>query len=358
MNRIPFIALACWPLLLISCKKDNSPAGENPPGAGGGLYVAYSTGPQHSDRIANYWNNGVNHVLLNRTSKVYINDIAVAANGDVYTSGCECTYSQYPLVPNQKDDSCKVTLWKNNVMQQFTQQPFSTISNALVEISDAGDIYVVATERLPTTGSVIRLWKNGVRQNVTNGPTSDEATSFYLKGNDVYIGGGRTQPGAGNRTAVLWKNGVPQNLSAATSHFDAVLAIGASGNDVYAGVEEAGSGFLVKNGVKQSQPSGIVRIFDIFVAGADVYVLGTTNFTSTSVWKNGLLLHNLAYDGTSNSLYGGRKMFVKDGDVYAVGEAVVNNKQSVVVWKNGAVVQVVADTQGSYFTSAEAIFIK
>lgn len=345
----------------ISCSKTDGPVEPNPPGGGGGggIYVAYSTGYEHFNRIAKYWHDGVDSVLMDRTSKVYVSDIAVAANGDVYTSGCECTFSRYPLTPNQKDDSCKITLWKNRVRQQLTQDPFSSITEAYVAVTPSGDVYVAGTDRHPQSGAgIIRLWKNGIPTDITNGSTDAEVTSLYVNGNDVYIGGNQKTIGVINTTATLWKNGVPQSLSAATSYFDAVLSIQVSGSDVYAAIQEGNKGFVVKNGIKLAQPSGIEDMREIFLEGNDLYVLGKPNSTSTSVWKNGTLLHNLTYTGYPDFWDGGQGLYVKNGDVYVSGATLIGSNYNAVIWKNGSIINTI-DEPGNYsLTEAKAIVVK
>lgn len=362
MKRSTLILLSILALLVstgFTCSKEDAPADPNPPGSASGVYVAYSTGSQHFDRIAKYWHDGKDSILMDRTSKVYVSDVAVAANGDVYTSGCECTYSRYPLTPNQKDDSCKITLWKNRVRQQLTQDPFSSITEAYVSVTPAGDVYVAGTERDPLSGAgIIRLWKNGIRSDISNASKDAEVTSLYVNGNDVYIGGNQKTIGVINTTATLWKNGVPQSLSAATSYFDAVLSIQVSGSDVYAAIQEGGNGFVVKNGTKLSQPSGIQYIRDIFLSGNDLYVLGKPTITTTAVWKNGTLLHNLTYTGYSDFYDGGQGLFVKDGNVYVSGATLAGSNYNAVIWKNGSIINTI-DQPGNYsLTEAKAIVVK
>lgn len=356
---ISYASLILMMFTLNSCKKDNNTDNANPPGSSSGVYIGYSTGYQHYNRVAKYWHNGQEALLLDRTSNVYIDDLAVAANGDVYTSGCECTWNNDPLAPNEKNDSCRITLWKNQVRQQLTQVPFYSITQAYVFITPAGDIYVAGTENNGATGSgTIRLWKNGIPSDVTNGSTDDEVRCLFVNGNDVYIGGSQRILGATNVTATLWRNGVPQSLSATTSYYDAVLSIQVSGSDVYASVQEATTGFVVKNGIKLSQPSGIEDIKNVFLQGNDLYVLGKPSSTATSVWKNGTLLHNLVYNGISDSYDGGQKMYVKGGDVYVSGASRISGSDNVVLWKNGTIVNNIASPPGNFLITAKGLVVK
>ena len=340
------------------CSKKDSPANPNPPGPSNGIYAIYSTGFQHMDRTAGIWHDGTSTTLLNRGSKVYLNDMAIAPNGDVYVAGCECTWDRNPPPSVQKDDSCKITLWKNNVRQELTKVPYSSITEAHVFVTGAGDVYVAGSENIPSTGAgKIRLWKNGVPQDITNNTVSAMATSLFVNGNDVYIGGNQKPVGEIKTTATLWKNGVPQKISGNTSYFDEISAIQVSGTDVYTAVREAGSGWLAKNGVKQAQPSGIKTIRDIFLSGTDLYVLGNTNNTTTSVWKNGNLLYNLTYTGILDYYDGGQSMYVKDGDVYVAGVTTINGSENAVIWKNGSIIHTMVKP-GMSLTTAEAIIVK
>lgn len=345
-------------LFCVGCSKKTATEEPLPPGSASGIYIAYSTGGEHFNRIAKYWHDGKDSLLLDRTTKVYVNDIAVANNGDVYTSGCECTWSRYPLTPNQKDDSCKITLWKNTIKQQLTQEPFSSHTEAYVFITPAGDVYVAGTERRPSGVGIIRLWKNGVASDVTNGAKDAMVTSLFVNGNDVYIGGSQKTIGAINTTATLWKNGTPQHLTSTTSYYNAVLSVQVAGTDVYAAVQEADSGFVVKNGTKLSRPTGILEMRDIFLSGNDLYVLGKQSSITTSVWKNGVLLYNLIYAGFADYYDGGQGLYVKDGDVYVSGATLVGSNYNAVLWKNGSIINTI-DQPGNYsLTEAKAILVK
>lgn len=356
-----FVAFFLLFLMVINCgflcSKKDKPADQNP--AGNGIYVVYSTGMQHSNRIGTLWHDGANTELINRTSKVYLNDLAIAPNGDVYVTGCECTWSRYPLSPNQKDDSCRLVYWKNNVKQTLTTEPFSSITKLFVFVTTSGDVYMAGTNRSSTSGAgIIDLWKNGIVQHITNENTDSEAGSLYVNGNDVYIGGNQKPLLSINTTAKLWKNGVAQVLSGNTSYFDEVVAVQTSGSDVYAAVQEATTGWLSKNGVKQTQPSGIEIIRDIFVSGSDIYVLGKKSYTSTSVWKNGTLLYDLSYTGVSDYYDGGQRIFVKDGDVYVAGTSIISGAENAVLWKNGTIINTLSQLTYRSLATAEGIIVK
>lgn len=344
---------------IFSCTSESSDDNnENPPVGSSGIYTIYSTGYQHYNRIAKQWHDGTDVTLLNRTSKVYLNDMAIASNGDVYVTGCECTWSRYPLSPNEKNDSCRITLWRNKIRQQLTQVLFSSLTSAYVFVTPGDDVYVAGTERLGSSGAgVIKLWKNGVVQNITDGTTDAVATSLHVNGNDVYIGGNQKPIGAINTTATLWKNGVAQPLSGTTSYFDEVTAIQVNGNDVYTAIQESGEGWVAKNGVRQPEPSGFQTIKDIFLSGADLYVLGKPTYTTTSVWKNAALLHNLNYTGISDYYDGGQSLYVKGDDVYVAGVTTTNGSDNPVIWKNANIINTLAQP-GTSLTTAEAIIVK
>ena len=289
---------------------------------------------------------------------MYLHDMAIAPNGDVYMAGCECTWDRNPPPATQLDDSCKITLWKNNVRQQLTKVPYGVLTKASIFITPAGDVYVTGAERNTSNGQgLIRLWKNGVSQNITDGSTDAIATSLFVNGNDVYIGGNQKPIGQIKTTATLWKNGVPQKLSGNTSYFYEVTAIQVSGTDVYTAIQEGGSGWVAKNGTKLPQPSGIETIKDIVLVGTDLYVLGKTNITSTGVWKNGALLYKLTYTGVNDYYDGGQSMFIKDGDIYVAGATTVNGSENAVIWKNGSIIHTMVQP-GISLTTAEAIVVK
>jgi len=349
-----FAMISIVGISFMSCSKTNSDEPVLP--GGSGIYAAYSTGPQYNERKARIWHDGVEQLLSDSGSNVYVNDIAIANNGDVYTTGCECWRSLSPFQV-QLTDSCRLILWKNNQKQLLSSVDFTGLTKARINISKDGDRYIAGTETLGTAGNgIIRLWKNGVKQDITNGSSDAMAYCLQVSGNDVYIGGEQKASSAGGPTkAVLWKNGSPQVLTDG-SLSSTVVAVQVAGPDVYLAVNEGNaSAWVKKNNVLQTLPAGIKSIQDMVLTGNDLYVLASPAFSSTAVYKNGLLLHGLTYaPGAASDIYG-QKLFIKDGDVYVAGRVTVSAGETGIIWKNGAVLNTLGN---SYVTSAEALLVR
>lgn len=361
MTRFSFIFL--FFILLINtgflCNKKDAPADTNPPDSGSGIYSVYSAGPQNNHRAARLWKNGSVTALTDSITNinVYVDDVAVAPNGDVYVTGCECLRSLYINQPHLTD-SCRLVMWKNNSKQILTQTTFSELMPNFVFITSSGDVYVAGTENNSSNGNgIIRLWKNEVRQNITDGTNDAEANCLFVSGNDVYIGGNqKALAGGGPTIPVLWKNGTPQIISTSTPGNNKVVSVQANGSDVYAAVQEGGnSAWVAKNGVKQTTPAGLMTIEDLFIKGSDLYVLGGSSFNAFAVYKNGVQLHELMYNGSSNNS-AGKSLFVKDSDVYVSGAATISGGETGLIWKNGTVLNTLVTS--SLITQVNAVLVR
>ena len=64
--------------------------------------------------------------------------------------------------------------------------------------------------------NVIKLWKNGVAQNLTDESNSVSIRSVFVAGNDVYVAGHESNEE--KTIAKLWKNGRAQNYTDGTNH--------------------------------------------------------------------------------------------------------------------------------------------
>lgn len=342
-------------ILLVACNKENE--GNDFNDTVDGLYTTYSSGGQFGVRKASLWKDGSQTSLLDAGTGVFTNSIAVASSGDIYVAGCECKAS--PGSPNTNFiDDCSIILWKNGTKDQLTQLPFKGRSAGYVRINSGGDVYVAGTESIDNRGgnNLIRLWKNGERQNITDGITkSSIAHGLFVSGADVFIIGEERDNGTSPKTrAVIWKNGAPQVLTDGTKNGRAV-SIFVSGSDIYViTIEDNERPKLLKNAVAQTLPNNVWAT-KIFLETGDVYILGYDIVSGKrGVWKNGNLVSELSYGSTNTGLRG-ESIYVLNGDIY-VGGVVSAVGEIGVIWKNGSVLHTLSDP--SDVTRVEDLIVK
>jgi Carboxypeptidase regulatory-like domain len=213
-------------------------------------------------------------------------------------------------------------LWKDGVSTLLTNYPATGNKRALAykNIVYNNDIYVLGAEEDSTINgynNTIKIWKNGVVTNLTNGTTKDEGYGLDVYNGDVYVCG--FEPNGNNSTAKFWKNGVATILTKDT--FD----------------------FTEANGVK--------------VYNGDVYICGSAGKNNSSVgkavyWKNGVL--NIL--PSSSYLSGASCMFISNSDVYFGGNEYIANQNRGVYWKNG--IKTILPLSGNYTISIiKSIFV-
>jgi hypothetical protein len=171
--------------------------------------------------------------------------------------------------------------------------------------------------------------------------------SIFVSGSDVYAAG--TGSCDYRSVATYWKNGVRTDLTSRTLHYHA-KSIYVSGSDVYlAGwIETSGKSIPCywKNGVRVelSRPTSrtSAEAYAIVVAGADVFVAGTSNLEvnmdrSVSVpcyWKNGVRT-DLSVIAPERNGYG-NAIYASEGNVYVAGYCVDPTWTGVpCYWLNG-----------------------
>jgi hypothetical protein len=194
---------------------------------------------------------------------------------------------------------------------------------------------------------IAKYWRNGVTHALTNGKKNAQASTIYVQGKDVYLGGTEENQ-AGLTYAILWKNGVRIHLtdSASTTSYSLVNDIVVVDNDVYAAGSLTADGFshavYWKNGeiVILGKSKEYMTATAMAIDGEDVHVAGieTTEgkINIARYWKNGSI----------SALSGGEvasDIDIEHGDVYISGY----NASGGNYWKNGQLITL----QNSYHTS-------
>jgi len=173
--------------------------------SGGDVYVG---GREYDDGYI--WKNGVRQQRLlggDGGRKLYIRSVFVSG-GDVYAVGSDLW--------NEREYSntvARALLFKNGVPQVLCIG-----ANAWsVAVSEGGDVYVAGGEDYYIDGEhgeyivVPVLWKNGMKQRLTDGSRQGFAYSVSVSGDDVYVAGYEKDLGGPN-LPMLWINGEAVDL--------------------------------------------------------------------------------------------------------------------------------------------------
>ncbi len=352
--------------LFIACcfcacdKKIDEPIEPQPPKAGG-IYAAYTYGPQHRNRKATFWKDGAETdyttyiIDSNNTtsSKLYIGGVAVAPSGDVYVSGCECLGGLD--VYNILNGKCHTALWKNGIKQNLNSTPgdlwYVDEDDNFLSVNDKGDVFVFGMNGNYKNYTV---WKNG--SILYNMPDVVRMNDFFVSGNDVYV---TADSSAGYGKYTLWKNNVVQTIANNGSRPQSIYV--SSSGDVYLGLF---NGKILKNNIEQTlaTPGGeqAKDIADITGSGTDVYVLGRSAANGvgrTVIWKNGAELYHLTYNKPNSSVKA-YNLFVAGTDVYAYGIASYGSTDAVVIWKNGAEYKTLHEDATGGIVDARAFYVR
>lgn len=239
------------------------------------------------------------------------------------------------------------TYWKNGtpVTIPLLEGSYSSDSRGGMVVVGK-DVYVAGMEATPT-GDLIKYWKNGVGtvcELPVPGPagTSSYGTALAVDGADVYVAGSAADAN-GSVHAGYWKNGTfvffPQldsyGRGIAIVDGDIYVAGFYIDQDTYvAGAAYWKNGVMVK--LSTTNDAAIFALAeDIEVTDGHVYVCGNRKYNGGSIskavyWKDGVETI-LTPDGTEAYAH---NIEVKNGDVYVVGEDIINNYYQVHLWKN------------------------
>ncbi len=257
---------------------------------------------------------------------------------------------------NSTNNNNIVKLWKNGIVTNITNGVYDAVPYGL--FVSGTDVYAVGREYNGTT-HVAKIWKNGIVSTLSN--SFSQANSVFVSGADIYVAGYETNA-SGKNVAKIWKNGVATNLTDGTKNAN-TRSIVIVGTDVYVAGEEENNvgttvGKLWKNGVASDLLSGAYSTFgnSIKVVGTDVYVAGrayiSVNLNKAITWKNGV----------ATNLTGGIKdasvtsIDVSGSDVYASGyEYDSFTIGTAKFWKNGIATSL---TNGTNDASTGAIVVR
>lgn len=253
--------------------------------------------------------------------------------------------SKYALNANNLQTKL-ATVWVNGEATILSNNGTSSaVGISIIE----DNVYVVGNESLDGANKKIKVWKNNIAQDVTNGLHIAEAKDIFVNQNDVYIVGNEHIGQLNKSVATLWKNGVAVRLTnnETISYANAVYV---HGNDVYVAGEKMDSfgkyqGVVWKNEVEITLENNHTEfntfIKDIVVDNNIVYVCGySTNGIKSiaKIWKNGIPI-NLSNE---NDFIIANAISIHNSDVYVAGSefdvTIYENKESR-VWKNGNIIE-------------------
>ena len=144
-----------------------------------------------------------------------------------------------------------IAIWKNGEVQNLTDgNSWATASSIFVS---EGNVYIAGFKLGESVGII---WKNGMAQHLSDG----KAISLYVSGKDVYVAGVGDWDEENINTVKLWKNGVAQNLTN-NGYAHSVFVFG---NDVYVTGEIGNQAVLWKNGVREDLTKGYYAV-SVFV---------------------------------------------------------------------------------------------
>ncbi|MFD0750548.1 hypothetical protein ACFQZS_10365 [Mucilaginibacter calamicampi] len=250
---------------------------------------------------------------------------------DVYVAGHTATHIMGSL-------QTEAAYWKNGSINLLEKKGIKATDIAV----QGNDVYVSGYRYTNDGQQRACYWKNGICVDLESTADFPSTTAIAVKGTDVYVLGG-------DQAAVCWKNGIKTNLIPPLSTPVSIEDIAILGDDIYmSGIKITGDirrAIYIKNGVINELPS-LTNSADpnlktyaagITVSGNDIYIAGDEgiNFEDGTVvyWKNGAVVP-VAKRGSAKDI------FVNGADIYIVGTkfgpSSLSNNQYATIWKNGA----------------------
>jgi Carboxypeptidase regulatory-like domain len=246
-------------------------------------------------------------------------------------------------------------LWKDGIATFLTNLPSSNPNKyayAVKTLVNGNDVYVLGDEVDSTVNgyvSIIKLWKNGVLTNITNGTTEASAYSMDVYNGDVYICG-TERTGNNAQISKVWKNGIATVLPVDTFVYGEPAVIKVVNGDVYVSgtltADNYGTGMYPrralywKNGVMNLLPNaqGVnASATGLFINNGDIYLSGYEDALNQNArgvyWKNGIKTY-VALSAPHN-LSDPYFMFVDNNDVYIAGNLRYQDPIQNIYYSNG-----------------------
>lgn len=279
--------------------------------------------------------NGVDAEVVSATSTSIVAKVPISAGTGpitISTPQGTATSPDFTYIPdvfvggaeNNSNGNYVIKFWKNGLANVVTDGSFSSFAYSMVV--SGTDIYF-AGYQIKNSVYVATVWKNGTALSLTDGTHDAIAFSVAVAGNDIHVVGQES-----NGTIALlkyWKNGTSVSIGDGVSPSSA-RAVVITGNDIFIAGEEQNKAKYWKNGLATSLSDGLnsASTSSIAISGNDVYVSGMvsdgTNYYG-QYWKNGAAVIlpnnvNLNID----------KLIIVNNDVYLSG----NLPGAATYWKN------------------------
>lgn len=341
IRMAPLLAFAT--LAITACKKHKQKGTDNQNNIEK-IYVAGSD-VSASRQQAKVWKNGTGTFLPGIAEATTIAQSVFVHQNDVYIVGSAV------MTQSNGQQSSKILLWKNNVLQNF---PDGAMSNYPRSVFVSGnDVYIAGYTKDSQTGvTYAKVWKNGVGSNLAPGAY---AVDVCVHNGDVYVAGYGNLSSSGTHSAGVWKNGVLQPAPENAEN-SLVTSIHIFNNDIYlTGTRTAFSGappqmMCWKNGAMLpiTQKGVFSKANSVYVQGNDVYIAGQDEVYA-AIWKNGQLQRVGGVGSVLTSIWATAQ------NVYATGAQQENYKPIASIWKDGVPEKL---SEAVEEASANGLFVK
>jgi len=165
--------------------------------SGNEVYVGGFVVSEYNHPAAVIWKNGEIQNLTDGTCQSFVNSIFVLGD-DVYAAG---SLNEGRMAPK---------LWKNGELQEFENTVYGEAQSVYVS---GNDVYVAGWEEEEYGWFYAQLWKNGVKQNISNKTVVSRANSVFVADENVFVAGWEADENRITTAARLWINGEIREIS-------------------------------------------------------------------------------------------------------------------------------------------------